>query len=273
MPIIALFSDLPEFARGVSGVLAGKTGFKYVSENDLIRDTAKKYSIPESTLSRAIECKPGILCRLRCGTIKYIACLEAVLSERLLEDNIIYSGFIGYPLLQKVSHVLKVRLLCGLKELMELNSLTDLPKDHSGKGITLKENNYREWVRYVYGLETNDSSLYDITLNVGNLTLDEAVDSILHTVGHERFQAMTYSLGCVRDQVVSSRIKAHLVDIDPRAEIKSKEGMVYVYTKGSKFNKKEYARKIKEELIRLEGVKQVEVYSQRELFKSVSCGH
>jgi cytidylate kinase len=273
MPIIALFSNLPEFAQGVSKVLAEKTGFKYVSDADLIKDAAKRYSVAEETLTRTVECKPGVLQRFCSSKDKCMARLESVLAERLLEDNILRSGFIGYPMLQKVSHVLKVRLLCGIKDLIELSRLVDIPGDLLEKGIKRKEENNRAWVQYMYGLDITDSSLYDMTLNVGNLNLDEAIDSILHTVGHERFQPMTFSLGCVRDQVVSSRVKAFLVDLDPKAEIKSKEGMVYVYSRGSRFNRKDHARKIKEELIRLEGVKQVEVYSQRELFKSVSCGH
>jgi cytidylate kinase len=273
MPIIALFSNLPEFAQGVSRVVAEKTGYKYVSDADLIRDAAKRYSVAEETLARTVECKPGVLHRLCSTRDKHMAWLESVLAERLLEDNILLSGFIGYPLLEKVSHVFKVRLLCGIKDLIELSKLVDIPRDQLGKGIKIKEDNYRSWVQYLYGADISDSSLYDMTLNVGNLNLDEAIDSILHTVGHERFQPMTFSLGCVRDQVVSSRVKAYLVDLDPRAEIKSKEGMVYVYSRGSRFNRKNHARKIKEELIRLEGVKQVEVYCQRELFKSVSCGH
>jgi cytidylate kinase len=273
MPIIALFSSLPEFSQGMSRLLAEKTGFRYVSDDDLIKDASKKYNLDEEVLSKALQFKPGLMGRLCSSTGRHVACLEAVLAERLQEDNILRSGFIGYPMLHRVSHVLKVRLLCGMKDMMDLSRLVDFPKDQLEKGINRKEDDYLEWVKYVYGLDVTDSSLYDITLNLSNLNLDEAIDSIMHTVNHERFQPMTFSLGCVRDQIVSSRVRAYLWNLDPKAEIKSKDGLVYVYTRGPRINKKEHARKIKEELIRLDGVKQVEVYNKPELFRCVSCGN
>lgn len=273
MSIIAIFSDLPEFARGVSNIVAEKTGFTYITEDDLIKEAAARYSVGEDVLAQSIECKIGIMHRLSSSTIKYISYLEAVLAEYLLRDKILCAGFVGYPLFKNVSHVLKVRMLCGIKDLIELNKLIDLPREQLEKGISFKEENYRKWVQYIYGLDITDSSLYDITLNVGNLTLDEAIDSIMHASSHERFQPMTYSVGCVSDQVVSSRVKAYLAEQDIRAEVKSKDGLVYLYTRGPRLNKKDQARKIKEELVRLEGVKQVEVYNEKELFDSISCGH
>ncbi len=273
MSIIAIFSDLPEFARGVSNIVAEKTGFTYITEEDLIKETARRYSVGEHELRQSIKPKIGLMHRLASSTCKSISFLEAVLAEYLLRDKILCAGFLGYPLFKNVSHVLKVRMLCGMKDLIELNKFIDLPREQLENGISCKEENYQKWVQYIYGLDITDSSHYDITLNVGNLTLEEAIDSMMHAANHDRFQPMTYSIGCVNDQVVSCRVRAHLADQNIQVEVKSKNGFVYVYTRGPRMNKKEHARKIKEELVKLEGVKQVEVYNEKELFESISCGH
>ncbi|MFW5731503.1 MAG: hypothetical protein ACOCV7_07595, partial [Desulfonatronovibrionaceae bacterium] len=185
----------------------------------------------------------------------------------------VFAGFVGYPLMGNVSHVMKVRLLCGIKDLMELSKLTQLSEDKLESGIEIRKASYRKWVESNYGLDTSESSLYDITLNVGNLSLEETIGSILHTAKHERFQPMTYSLECVKDQIVSSRVRVHVSAYDPRSEVRSRKGHVYVYTRGSMLKRKEQARKLKEELIRLDGVQQVEVYNKKEMFECVACGH
>lgn len=273
MPIIAILADYPELAQGVGELVAEQTGYEHIQAQRLIQDAAQKYNLTQEYLAKNIEARPGMLHRLSQNSRKSIAYLEAALAELLQQDNLVTSGYLGYPMLREISHALKVRIWAVPQKLIRLGDKVHLPKREWSKNILHRQESYRKWVSFVYGLDITDSSLYDMTLNIEQIKLEDAVGSILHAVQSERFQPMTYSMGCVRDQALSSQVKIYLMDVDPNAEVKSKDGTVYIFTKAFRINKEEQAKKLKEDLIRQDGIKQVEIYWEKGLFNSIACGH
>ena len=83
---------------------------------------------------------------------------------------------------------------------------------------------------------------------------------------------MTYSLRCMKNVATSCRVRATLADIDSKMQVKSDEGTVYTYTKAIKKKAQDKVLEMKQKVMRLEGVKHIEVYMDYDLFAKVSHG-
>jgi len=87
------------------------------------------------------------------------------------------------------------------------------------------------------------------------------------TVDYRRFAPMTYSINCLKDAELSSRVHACLRDKFPSVKVRADGGTVVVETKGSRRNKLKTAATIKEVVQPMEGVDYVEVHVLNKLFK------
>jgi hypothetical protein len=83
---------------------------------------------------------------------------------------------------------------------------------------------------------------------------------------------MTYSMKCMCNLELSSRIKILLVEEYPDVSVKSHDEAVYVYSSGFNRGKQKAALSTKQKLLRLDGVSHVEVYGDKKLFDSITCG-
>jgi hypothetical protein len=83
---------------------------------------------------------------------------------------------------------------------------------------------------------------------------------------------MTYSLRCADNIATSCHVKEALVSTDPKIKVKSDEGTVYIYTKAVKKKADDKVLKIKQKVMKIEGVRHVEVYFDYDLFSSIAHG-
>ena len=277
MSIITITTDAYSNGRALAESVAQKMGYACIGD-EMVSSASETYEVAESKLIQASRTSPSFIDRLFSRRHRCIAYLEAVLTEKMLSQDIVYHGLIGIPRIQQVSHAFKVRVVANLEDRIPVAIKKEKlsGKTEAGDRIFKEDEERKQWARGIYGMDISDSSLYDLVVNIGHMgaeDAEDAVETIASTAKHKKFQPMTYSLNCMNNIALSCKIKAAFIDIDPKMEIKSEKGTVYVFTGAFKRKKQDRLIDFKQEIMKLEGVEHVEVYVEKEIFNSKARGH
>jgi hypothetical protein len=263
MSIVALFPDTLMQGRELARQLAARTGYTYKTAEDVLGGLLEKHDRPRGELVKALQPIPFPWHRaLFTQRTRDRLLLEQELSELICQDNLIFQGFLGYPLFREISHALRIRVIRGPEGAPQGN----------GESPEQEARLTRKWARDAYQLNIDDSSLYDAVVNLDTMSAAEGAQVIQGMLQQKRFTPMTFSLQCTDNLTLSCKVKSMLSDLLSDAEVKSHGGTVYVYSKRLRRNRKNIAEKIKADLLRIENVHYVEVFGERGAFDAVSCG-
>ncbi|MFC1929314.1 AAA family ATPase [Chloroflexota bacterium] len=231
MAIITISRGSYSRGKEIAEKVAEKLGYECISRDALI-EASEQFNIPEIKLIRAIQDAPSILERFGYSKEKYMTYFQVALLRHVKKDNVVYHGLAGHFLLEGISHALKVRIISDMEDRvaleMERENISQREAEHILKG---DDEQRREWSRYLYGIDTADASLYDLLLHIKNLTVDNAVTIICHTVKLPDFQTTAQSQKVLEDYLLAAEVKAALIDIKPDINISASDGLVLVKTK------------------------------------------
>jgi cytidylate kinase len=275
--IITISTDVYSNGRELAESVARKMGCGYVGD-EIIDSASEMFEIPREKLIQALKSGVSIFDRFSGNKFKYFACLEAVLAQQMLNPNLVYQGFIGLPWFQKVSHVLKVRIIANLEDRISVAIQTHKlqGKVEAQDRIYKEDEELKGWGKSILGFDIADSSRYDLVINLGQMGADDtedAIETILNTAQHKKFQPMTYSLNCMKDIALSLQVKASFSDLDPKMEIRSERGTVFLFSKTFKRKKKDLVLSFRSDVMKVEGVKNIEIYSNKEVFDNKARGY
>jgi len=274
--IITISAGSYSNGRQIAKSAAKRLDYEYVDSENILPLVFKEFGVSESKLMQALKEAPSGVGMFSKAKPEYIIFIETLIAEYLLKNNIVYYGVVGLPLIQEVSHVCKVQIIADLEDRIKNKAKLDDGSEEKARKTVIKEDNQqKKWSEAVYNINTTDSNLYDLVINIGHIKdddLEHALETIISTVEHKKFQPMTYSLRCMKNVAMSCRVRATLADIDAKMQVKSDEGTVYIYTKAVKKKAQDKVLEIKQKVMRLEGVKHVEVYIDYDLFSTNAHG-
>ncbi|UCH22225.1 MAG: cytidylate kinase-like family protein [Deltaproteobacteria bacterium] len=275
MNIITISTDRYSKGKEIAEMVAQKLGYECVSR-EVILSAANEFGVPETKLLQTIMDTPTILNMFSRDRQRYMAYIKAVVADYMLRHEIVYHGLVGHPIVRGVSHVLKTRIIANMEDRIRLEmERENISEEKAGKIITALDEQQKKWGKAVYGIDVTNPIYYDLIINVGHIGADDtedAVETIISTAGHKKFQPNTYSINCMKNIALSCRVRAVLIDKDPRIEVKSDKGSVYIYTKTLKRKSQKQGLAFKEEIMKIDGVEHVEVYSDRETFLNFAQG-
>jgi cytidylate kinase len=256
MSIVAIISQHNSESAALASRTASRLGYRLVLMEDLIKAASESSLVPENELSRALK-DLSLLDRLvRKKKIKHIAVLEQKLCELMAGNEMVYCGYLGYPIFHEISHVLKVLVLAR----PEAGAAPAANVEAGGSGDLGKT----AWFRKIYHADMEDPHLYDLTLNLAHMDSAEGAEVIVNTLQQQRFRPMTYSMNCMCNLELACQVKTALLDRVPDVEVKTHDGTVYVYSRA--FRKGPKAMSIKQSVMQMQGVDYVEVCENKALF-------
>jgi len=273
--IITISTDRYTHGKKIAEQVAQTMGYECVSR-EIILAAAKKFGVPEMRLLQVVRDTPGIMTIFSRRRQRYISYIKAAVADYMLNHDIVYHGLVGHPIIQGVSHVLKVRIIANLEDRIRLEMEREsISEEKARKKITELDDQQKKWGQAVYGIDVTNPMNYDLIINAGHLgtsDMQDAVETVINTARHKKYQPNTYSINCLKNIALSCRIKAALADRHPNIEVKSDKGNVYVLAKVIKRKNQEKALAFKQEILQIEGVEHVEVYGQKEAFLNFSHG-
>lgn len=187
--------------------IADKLGYNCISR-EILLDISKEFNIAELKLIRAIEDAPSFLERYTFGREKYIAYIRSAMLDHLVKDNIVYHGFAGHFFVKDIPHVLKVRVVADMDERIQyMMKRENVSEEEAFRIVEKVDKERKDWSMKLYGIDTWDCRLYDMTINIGRITLDDAVDMICQTVKLKAFQTTDKSQLQIEKMASDSRLE------------------------------------------------------------------
>jgi cytidylate kinase len=217
------------YSRGkeVAEKLALATGYECISR-EVILEASEYSGIPEAKLVRAIHDAPSFLERFSYGKEKYVAHIRAAIMKHVQKDNVVYHGLAGHFLLQGVSHVFKVRIIASLEDRIEEKVKREEISPEQARPILIKDDEERrKWSLALYGIDTWDSALYDMVLHIKTMTVEDAVDLILHNL-EGPFATTPESQASLDNLTLAAQVEAVLIKSFPGVMASAKDGLVFV---------------------------------------------
>ena len=208
--------------------LAQHLGYECISR-DILLETSAHFNIDELKLIRAIHDAPSILERFKHGKEKYIIFIREAFLEHIRKDNVVYHGLAGHFFCQGIPNILKVRIIANLEDRIKEEMRREHISEKEARHILKKDDEERrKWGMHLYGMDTKDSSLYDIVLHIDSLRVDDAVEILAEIAKRPCFQTTQESQMMIEDYHVTAQAQETLFDRFPSAQVKCKNGVVFV---------------------------------------------
>jgi len=259
MSIITISRGSYSRGKEVAEKLAEELGYECVSR-DILLEASEEFNIPEIKLVRAIHDAPSILDRFTYGKERYIAFFRATFLKRLQKDNLIYHGLAGHVFVQKIPHVLKIRIIANLEDrIKEEMKREKISAEHARQMLVKDDAERRKWSLVLYGLDTWDQRFYDMTLYLDNMGVDDAISTIHHLIQRPCFQTTPKSRELLDDLSLSAQVEAALVREFPKASADAEKGIVYVNIRGSYVDEKIITAKVNRLIEKVAGIKKLNV--------------
>ncbi|MBU3948677.1 MAG: cytidylate kinase-like family protein [Proteobacteria bacterium] len=251
----ASFSGGEEVAEKV----AKNLGYDRISR-EILLDASEMFKIPEMKLARAINDAPSILDRFNNGKETYVTYIQAALLKYLREDNIVYHGLAGHFFVKDIKHVLKVRIIADMEDRVRTEiERMKISEEKAVKAIKKDDEQRRKWSHFLYGIDTWDSSLYDLILHIKNITTDDAADIICHTASLEHFKTSPESQKRIEDLALAAEVRAELFDLCPYVETTANDGIVSVTARVHEYQRSNISPELISKAERVNGVKGIKM--------------
>ena len=247
------------YGKAIAEKVAKRLDYNCVAREVLI-EASKEYNIPEIKLFSAVQGSPSFLDRFTLEKEKYIAYIQAALLKYLWQDNVVYHGFGGQFFVKNIPHVLKVRINADIDERVKiLKEREGITKKDALRRIKDIDKQRKKWGKHLYGIDTWDSSLYDLVIQIGKITADDAVDIICNTAALSRFQTTTESQQAMDDLCLSANVKAALIDLKRDIRVSAKDGVVSIRASIQESKEYKLTQDIKKVVDEIPSVKDVRI--------------
>jgi cytidylate kinase len=212
--------------------LARRLGYRYIDRNQVIRKAAE-WGVSQDDLRTAIEKPPSFLGQSQHTKYIYLAFIQAALAEDVRQGDAIYHGLAGHLLLGKGLRVLRTRIIAPMEfRIDQVQQRMNLQRKEAIEYIETVDADRRKWTRFLYGVDWADASLYDLVLNLEQISVQEACEAICALANSKSFQPTSETQAAIEDLALASCVKANLAmnpaTCDLQFEVAASNGLVSV---------------------------------------------
>ena len=259
MSIIAITRASYSHGKEVAERVARELNYQCISK-EIISLASQEFDVPENWLRRAVEEAPKLLDRFRYGKQKYVAYLRSALLEYAVKDNLVYHGLAGHFLLADIPNILRVMISATTEERVKvLVERENVSEKEALKTLEKFDKERRKWAMFFHGKDPWESSTYDLSLVIGRLSIDDAVEEILATAKLPAFQTTAESLRIVENLSLAARVKSDLMNFYHDVEVSVENHTVVVHIQRSLKQEEALTEDIREIVMQIPGVKDVRV--------------
>jgi cytidylate kinase len=195
----------------IAECLAERLGYRCI-DRDVIVERAAAYGVSQDAVQDAISKPPTFWDRFKHTKYIYLTLIQAALAEEVQRGKAVYHGNAGHLLLRGVSHVVRVRIIAPMAfRVAMFEDRLKLDRSEAPAYLEKYDHDRRKWTQYLYGVEWNDASLYDIVVNLEVLDIKSGCDIIAATARQACFEETPQSQKAMDDLVLASRVRANLV--------------------------------------------------------------
>jgi cytidylate kinase len=210
MPVITISRFTMSGGEALAKCLSERLGIPAVSR-EVISEVANQFGISESLLRGQLEKAGGMVLGPSPERRLYLAALQLALAEKAQQGSFVYHGHAGHLLLKGLPQILKVGIVAPLQfRAQRLMNQENLSLEEAVKSIKQMDQSRIKWVRFLYGVDWLDPSLYDLVINIAYINLMTACELILFALQQEPFQEKPDRRDLIKDYVLASRVRVQL---------------------------------------------------------------
>ena len=171
MQIICISRSSYGYGKELAEKLAEKLGYRCLAREDLT-DRATHAGIPVGKLETAVLKRQAVSESLALEMDRFKAFMTASLCEEARSGGLVYHGRTGHLVLPGLTHVLRVRAIADMEERIRMAMRRmNLSREKAKSYVEEVDEDRRRWTRFLYNVNWDDSSLYDITVNSAHLSV------------------------------------------------------------------------------------------------------
>jgi len=246
MSVITISRGTYSGGKTLAECLSYKLGFRCVGREEIVQRAAAR-GIREQDLRAALDQPPSAMGTFNHRKYIYLALIQAALTEEVKEGRVIYHGLGGHLLLKGGIGVLRLRIIAPLEYRIRMaQQQLRLSRPEVIAHIQKMDEERRKWTRYLYGLDWEDPSLYDLIINLEYIDIDQACRLVAGMTREAYFEFSPEARAILRDLALASRVKAELA-VNPftsnlEVEVEAAGGAVTI--KGSFFEQADEVRRV-----------------------------
>ena len=236
---MATITISPQMGSGgpeIGMALAQRLGYRYVDQ-EIIGDAVRRYGLAEDKASHLDESKPTLFERFDVETRYYITVLQTTLLEFAEQDNCVLMGRGGQWLLRGIPQVLRVRVIAPFEVrvkqwIKRTGDVTgETPNQRGAVEFVRRDDAERSGrMRYLYEVDLEDPSLYDVVVNTEKLRYEAVVEMIERAVRRSEMTTTEEGRKLLASRVLVSRVQVALATNPDtrryRITVEAKDGIV-----------------------------------------------
>ncbi|MGI9569803.1 MAG: AAA family ATPase, partial [Desulfobulbia bacterium] len=249
MSIITISRGSYSRGKEVAESLASKLNYDCVSR-EIILEASREFDIPEIKLMRALQDPVSILDRFHNGKERYVNFFRSALLNYLKKDNVLYHGLAGHFFLQDIPRVLKVRINTNIEDRVREEMMQENISSEQARYMLIKDDEERrKWGLHLYGRDTSDSKYYDMVINLTQVSVDDAVQTLYDVSQRPAFQVTVESKKLFAEAALIADIKARIFEYVPKPSITIENGVVQLHNIDEQGSKKPLLKSKIEEVL------------------------
>lgn len=192
--------------------LAAKLGYRCVGRETVVERAAAS-GVSHQELLDALLKPPAFLDRFKHKRYQYLTLFQAALTEEVKSGNVVYHGNAGHLMLKGAAPVLRIRIIAPIElRLAMIQERLKLGSKEALDYIHKTDEDRKKWTQYLYGVDWENPSLYDLVVNLENMDIEEACE-VIDALARAR-RCFDLSPECraeLEDLAIASRVRAALV--------------------------------------------------------------
>lgn len=270
MPIVTLFSGIFCKKEAVVKELIARTGFKLLTDKDMVAETAKISGMSQDKIERAFSAKPSVFNKFTHEKERAIAYLKLSLAKALGEDNLIVTGFSSQLAPKDISHILRVCLIADVKFRLEVGDQDGgLSQKEAMRQIHKNDEDRAGWVNTLFKKNDPwDAELYDIVIPMDKTSVEDAAALIREYAGKDVVRVTDGSKKAVSDFLLAARTEAALAQDGHDVEVSAADGVVTLTINKKVLMLSRLEDELKSIAGKVEGVKSVETKVGKDFYQA-----
>jgi cytidylate kinase len=203
-------------------------------DRDVVAQRASIRGVSPNELFAALDTPPtGTFYTLNHRKYIYLVLIQAAIAEEMSSGNAVYHGLVGHRLFPGGFPTLRIRVIAPMEyRIRSAQERVHFSRAEAVEYIARMDDHRGKWTRYLYGVDWEDPSLYDLVLNLQQFDIELACRFISGMVKEGGFEFSPAHQIAMKDFVLASRVRAALAR-DPltsnlEVEVASRAGEVTI---------------------------------------------
>jgi cytidylate kinase len=232
MSVITISRGTFSGGKMLAECLSCKLDYRCIDRDVIVKKAATR-GVSEQELLAGLERPPSSVSGLDHRKYIYLALVQAALTEEVRTGRAIYHGLLGHLLLKGGIGILRLRVIAPLEfRIRVAQERLQLGRSEVIAHIEKIDQDRRKWTRYLYGVDWEDPSLYDLVINLEHLSIDQACRLVAGMAREADFDFSPEQQAAMDDLALASRVRAALAR-DPftsnlEVEVESRGGSITI---------------------------------------------